>query len=154
MVSHEPAVLPAALPSLVASEGRLYVHIHVYITSRNADFIRRYSLTFPPNADNHLCNHHCGICAYPRGCARTPTAKLIRTFLIAALCIHPYRQPPLQSLAFESLLCQLQHGSLAVLLELSVPIGMPTVSSARGLNWRTFSRTVCLPLGGRGKKEE
>jgi hypothetical protein len=110
MVSHEPAVLPAALLSLVASEGRLYMHIHVYITSRNADFICRYSLTSPPNADNHLCNHHCGICAYPRGCARAPTAKLIRTFLIAALCIHLYHQPPLQALAVESLLCQLQHG--------------------------------------------
>lgn len=36
MVSHEPAVLPAALLSLVASEGRLYVHIHVPYTLRAA----------------------------------------------------------------------------------------------------------------------
>ena len=36
------------------------------------------ALTSPPNADNHLCNHHCGICACPRGCARAPTAKLIK----------------------------------------------------------------------------
>ena len=93
-------------------------------------------LTSPPNADNHLCNHDCGICcAYPRGCARAPTARLsflsVRCVCFLHVdttndCFHqsrPKEMPACRLKQKYSLTCRGVYGN----------IGMPNASSRSNL---------------------
>lgn len=138
-VSHEPAVPPtaAALLSLVASVCRFYKYriryLHVCIMSRNADLISRHShflqtrtITCATMIAASVSTH-----AVVRGRRQLSSSSMsISAFLISAAAFTHITTHCLRSFAYQSLRCQLK---MNITCRVLFKIGMPTVSSVRGL---------------------